>query len=100
MIVLFVSATSLLISCVLDLSISYRGVLESQWTGLFLLVILSIFASQILTLLLGPFLLNTVMASWGIDPFIIMYVPYLSLIIFFARFCSRKARAHPRRIRL
>lgn len=49
-----------------------------------------------LTLLLGPSLLNTVKASWGINPFVIMYVPSLSLIIFFARFCSGKARAHPR----
>lgn len=40
------SATSWLILCLLDLSISYRGVLESQWIDLFLLVILSIFASQ------------------------------------------------------
>ena len=67
---------SLLIFCLLDLSVSERGMLKSQIIigdlSIFPCSSISVYLTYFGTLLLGACILRIVMSFWIIDPFIIM----------------------------
>ena len=67
-------------------SITYwKGMAKPQeWICLFLLEVLPVFATCILTLLLGIYILKSILSSWRNDSFIIMSCPTRALIIVLA----------------
>ena len=79
---------SLLIFCLLDLSISDRGSLK--FPAVIVDSSISPYSSKSFcltyfdALLLGIYMVRTVMSSWRIDPFVIIQCPSLFLITFLA----------------
>lgn len=87
LIVLLLSSLSLLIFCLLVLSITERGVIKSPFTIMYLSIFLSFFVSFYLlsfgALKFVAYMLIIVMSFWWIDLFLFMKSPSLSLVKFF-----------------